>query len=197
MKKSWIILVFWLVFCGLSTALAAEVIDRVVAIVGGEIVTLSEVKSYSAARSLQAKLGSIEKKDPLEGLIRERLLKQEMDRLGIAVTDDDINAAIQEVVARNRVTLDVLKSELARKGTSFEKYKKDLADQIFRMKFMGQVIYPRIKLTDEEIARKANGNTSDEARFRARMELFEARTPEELSKYLDEVRSKTYIEIKK
>lgn len=176
---------------------AAEVVDRVVAIVGGEIITLSDMRGYSSQRSFQAKLGALETKDPLEALIREKLLKQEMDRLGIAVTDADINAAIQEVIARNKIPLEALKAELARKGTPFDKYKKDLADQILRMKFMGQVIFPRIKLSEEEVTRKTNGNSSDEARFRARMELFEARTPEELSKYLDEVRAKTYIEIKK
>jgi peptidyl-prolyl cis-trans isomerase SurA len=173
------------------------VVDRVVAIVGGEIITLSDVKGFSAQRSFQAKLGSLETKDPLESLIREKLLAQEIDRLGLAVTDQEIDQAIQEVLSRNRMTLDQLKSEIAKKGTSFDKYKKDLSDQIFRMKFMGQVIFPRIKITEEEIARKMNGSSTDEARYRARLELLQERSPEELKKYLDEVQAKTYIEIKK
>jgi peptidyl-prolyl cis-trans isomerase SurA len=183
-----------------SSAFAAEVVDRVVAVVGSEIVTLSDIKNYSAQRSFQAKFGapdSKDSKDPLEALIRDKLLKQEMDRLGIATTEQDIDSGVQEVLKRNNIPLEVLKSELAKKGTPFAQFKKEMSDQIIRMKFLGQVIFPRIKISEEEIARKTNGNSSDEARFRSRMEILEARAPEELSKYLEEVRAKTYVEIKK
>lgn len=188
-----------LIFLVLSTTSlqAAEVVDRVAAVVGNEIITLSDIRNYSQERSLEGRLAGRDAKDPLEALIRERLLKQEMERLGLSATDGEIDSAVKEVVARNGISLEVLKGELAKKGTSFAQYKKDLGDQIRRMKFMGQVIFPRIKISDEEIARKTGGDSSEAARFRARMEILEARSAEEVARYLGEVRAKTYVEIKK
>ncbi len=166
---------------------AAEVVDRVVAIVGGELITLSDVKNFTSQGST---------KDPLEALIREKLLKQEIERLGLQATEQDIKSAIQDVLQRNGVTLEGLRAELSKKGMPFEKYKNELGDQITKMKFMGQVIFPRIRVTEDEIVGKS-ANSSDEARFKARLEILESRTPEEMSKYLNEVRDKTYVEIKK
>ncbi|HSA59739.1 MAG TPA: SurA N-terminal domain-containing protein [bacterium] len=181
---------------------AAEIVDRVVAVVGSDIITLSDVKKFSAQRSANPRLAEgmagapAASKDPLEALIREKLLKLEMERLGVAATDGEIDAAVNDVVTRNGITLDILKSELSRKGTPFEKYKKDLGDQIRQMKFLSQVIFPRIKISEDDVARKAGAKPSDEARIRARMELLQARSSEELVKYLDEARSKTFVEIK-
>ena len=176
---------------------AAEVVDRVVAVVGEEIVTLSDVRGYSAERSFEAKIVGRETRDPLEALIREKLLRQEMERLGITASPDEIQAAVQEVLQRNKMTSETLRSELSRKGISLDRYKKDLGEQIRRMKFMGQVIYPRIRIPEEEILKKAGGNADEQARFRARMEILDTRAPEEIGRYLDELRAKSFVEIKK
>ncbi len=179
-----------------SPLLCGEVVDRVVATVGNEIITLSDVKHYQKPKS-NKKVDPMDSGDPLEALIREKLLKLEMNRLEITATDEDISGSIHDVLTRNKITLDTLKAEIARKGISFESYKKDMAEEIKQMKFMGQVIFPRIKVTDEEISRKAAGNSTDEGRFRARLALLQERAPEELRKYLDEAKAKTYIDIKK
>ena len=180
----------------------AEIVDRVVAVVANEVITLSDVKHYSAQRSANVRLGGMEasgsaQKDPLEALIREKLLNSEMQRLGIVITEEDINGAVQDVLTRNKVPLDVLKAELSRKGMSFEQYRKNLSDQIRQMKFLSQAIFPRIKLTEEEINRKTGPNPTEETRVKARIELLQARSSAELAKFLDEARAKTYVEIKK
>ncbi len=184
MKKTFLFLITLLLVA--STA-AAEVVERVVAVVGTEIITLSDLKKFSANGSRQ---------DPLDALIREKLLKAEMERLGVAATAAEIEAAIQDVAKRNNITVGILKGELARKGVAFEQYKKDLGGQIRQMKFLSQVIFPRIKLSEDEIIRKAGPKASEEARMKARFELMQARSSEELAKYLDEARGKTFVEIK-
>lgn len=182
MKK---ILFFTLFFVPLLAS--AELVDRIVAIVGDEIITLSDVKKYKAPP----------KKDPLEELIRQKILLLEIDQLGIDVTNDDLANAIGEVLTRNRIQLEELKKELEKEGKGFEQYKQELRTEIRKMKFLGQVIYPRIKVSEEEILRKLGKNPSDEDRIRARRQIVESRLNQELENYLDEVRQKTYIEIKK
>src|SRR5262245_38139535 len=100
-----------------SGASRAEVVDKVVAVVGNDIITLSDVKQYASERSANAKLAqglpgtASATKDPLEALIREKLLKSEMERLGVSATDQDVEAALNDVVARNHITVDILKAE--------------------------------------------------------------------------------------
>lgn len=201
MKRLTLLAASFAVFA-LSGAARAEVVDKVVAVVGNDIITLSDVKQYQSQRSANARLAEglpgtpSATKDPLEALIREKLLRSEMDRLGVAASQQDIEGALNDVVSRNHITMDVLKSELAKKGMSLEKYKKELGNQIQQMKFLSQVIFPRIKISEDEVARKAGPNPSDQTRVRARMELLQARSSEELVKYLDEARTKTYVEIK-
>lgn len=164
---------------------AAELVDRIVAVVGDEIITLSDVKSHPSS------------KDPLETLIREKILKTEMERLGLNASDDELDNAVREVLTRNKITLDSLKSELSRKGIPFDRFKRDLGEQIRQMKFMGQVIFPRIRVSEEEILSKAGPNPSEESRLQARIEILKSRAPDEMEKYLGELRGKTYVEIKK
>lgn len=166
---------------------AGEVVDRIVAVVGTEVITLSALKRFHPPA----------KKDPLESLIREKLLEIEMEKSGITVTDDDLANALREVLARNRITIDQLKSELTAKGQGFEGYKEELRRQIRRMKFLGQVIYPRVRISEEEINRRLGPHPTEEERLRIRQELVESRISQELENYLDEVRRKTYVEIKK
>lgn len=174
----------------------SEVVDRVVAVVGNDIITLSDLRAYQSQRGPVERIPGEKKKTPIEGLIREKLLEQEMAQLNLNASEEEINNALKDIAARNNMSVDVLKSEMTRQGVSLEQYKKTLSNQIRQMKFMGQVIYPRIKISDEEIARKAGKNPSDESRMRAKLEIMQSRAPEELSRFVDELRSKTYVEIK-
>jgi len=194
MKKKILFIIGSLFF---TTSTFAETVDRIAAVVGGDIITLSDVKNYSASRSFEKKHLPGETRDPLQALIREKLIQQEMTHLGIEASDQDIASAVQDVLQRNHASLEGLKAELSKKGTSYEKYKKDLGEQIRQMKFLGQVIYPRIRLSDDEISKKSAGDSSEEGRFKARMKLLEERSPEEIDKFVAEIRSKTLIEIKK
>lgn len=181
MKKVLLLIVFP------ACLLAAELVDRIVAVVGNEVITLSDLKNYHGK----------DKKDALEELIREKLLEQEMERISVIVTDDDLGGTLREVLARNRMSLEELKAELAKKGQGFDAYKTQLRHEIRRMKFMGQVIFPRIRVSEEEISRKLGKNPAEEDRLRVRQELIQSRLSQELENYLDEVRQKTYVEIKK
>lgn len=188
--------------CWVPPVAHAEIVDRVVAVVGNEVITMSDVKAFSAQRSANAHLfestpgAPSSSKDPLDALIREKLLKLEMERLGVTAPEAEVEAAVNDVVTRNHITLDILKGEIAKKGMTFDKYKKDLGDQLRQMKFLSQVIFPRIKIGEDEVAKKAGANPSEQSRIQARMQLLQARSSEELVRYLDEARSKTFVEIK-
>lgn len=170
----------------MGQAFGGELVDRIIAVVGSEMITLSDVKKKGAVS-----------KQPLDDLIQEKLMEQEISRLKLTVSQSEKQAAISDVLQRNGMTLEELRRELAAKGTPWTSYEQELEEQVKKMKFIGQVIYPRIKISDDDILRESKGDKDDEARLRARYRLLQARAPDELKNYLNEVREKSYIEIKK
>lgn len=177
---------------------AAEVVDRIVAVVGTEIVLDSDLKAFAKRRSVPHPLGKL----PLDELIREKLLLQEITKLGISVSDQELSEALQNILAKNRMTPEALRAELSAKGVPFGTYQEQVREQIKQMKFIGQVIYPRVRVPDTEINKRLKNQVprasqaSEEERQRVRQEIIESKITGELAKYLDEVRSKSYVEIK-
>lgn len=178
----------FLIFCLIASPVwGAELVDRIVAIVGGEMITASDLKMAEKAGE----------KNPLEAMIRKKLLEGEMERAEITVQDGELADAIREVMARNQVTLPQLKEELAKKGMTYEGYKEELRREVRKMKFLGKVILPRIRISEEELLRELPKNPTEEDRIRTRQRLMESKLSGELANYLDEVRRKTFVEIKK
>lgn len=138
--------------------MADKTVDKIVAIVNQDVITL-----YDLDRAMAPMLAEIRKapnfdaayseakQKTLEQLIDDALLKQEIDKAKIEVDENELARAIAGVLAQNRITIDMLRSELASKGISFESYKKQLADQIRRMKFIQQNVSAALHISEEEI----------------------------------------------
>ncbi|MBI1909266.1 MAG: SurA N-terminal domain-containing protein [Deltaproteobacteria bacterium] len=172
-----------------SFLVRAEVVDKVVAIVGDEIITSSDVDIFYKNNKEKKTRGEI-----LEELVDEKLIQNEIKSLQIAVSSEELSQAIGSILAQNKTTPEALKTELAKKGVSYEQYKKQISQNVKKMKFLGQVIYPRIKVSEEEVEKYQKANprlTSNEAK----MNLYERRGQDELKRYLQEIRQKTYIDI--
>lgn len=160
MRRVWSIAVvvsafFW------AHGLRAEVIDKVVAVVNDEPVTL-----YELDRLMAEKLDEIKKaegkqiqKEKFQGyrdlalkkLIGEKLIDQEMTKRKIVVTDADVQKSLDSIMKRNNLSKEQLIQEVAKQGTTFDKYIVELKEQLKKMKFMGEVLAPRVKVTDSDL----------------------------------------------
>lgn len=136
----------------------AEVADRVVAIVGTEVITLYDVDRVMAqysteiakAKNRDEKFKTV-KREVLDALIADLLLKQAVMDAKIEVTSDDVARAIKNVLTQNQISIDVLKAELAKKGVSYESYKDDIKRNIERVKFINQQIGSVVKISDSDL----------------------------------------------
>jgi len=145
----------------LGGSVRAETVDRVVAVVNAEPITLYQLDKAMSQNIDQLKkiAGRLEKQDKfkdmrslaLKRIIDETLLNQELKKRKIEVSDEDVQKAIGNVLDRNKITQDQLIKELQAKGTSWAEYQVQLKEQIKRIKFMGQVIAPRVKVTDADL----------------------------------------------
>lgn len=157
----------------------AEVVEKIVAVVNEDPITTYDLEKMIARNEegkrlregLPEAMRPKEPADPnkvaLEDCINERLLEQEMKKFKIDVTEDDINKAINNVLQRNKMTEEDLKKEITKKGTSYSSYKEQLKTQLKRIKFMGRVIAPRVKVTNSDLDEFFAKNSDKFSRFQS------------------------------
>jgi peptidyl-prolyl cis-trans isomerase SurA len=143
---------------------AGEVIERVVAIVNGEPMLLSELRTRAAPflpRLMQnpSEVQRIAMTKQLYGelltqLIDERLLEQEARKLSISVGSGDIDRAVENVQRQSGLESAAFWEAVRGQGFTPEQYKADVRRQLLRLKVVNQKVRARINITEEDVKRK-------------------------------------------
>ncbi len=66
------------------------------------------------------------RKGIIDGLILEQLVDQKVKEHKLQVAKEDIDAAVDEIMAKNNITLDKIKEQLSKSGIGFEVFRKQL-----------------------------------------------------------------------
>lgn len=151
--KSRFILILLLFFLGqliLPTKLFSLTIDRVLATINNEIITLSDYKKYIKLSGYIENNEGVDK-NILKQLVEEKLILKEADRKGIEVTDSEINLAMEDFKEENNITDDILKLTLKEENISFDEFKNNIKNKIKIAKLMQSEIESKIIITDKEI----------------------------------------------
>jgi len=139
----------------------ASTVDRIIAIVNGDIITASDLKSATA----QARLGLLglsatgtparsqpSESDVLEQLIDQKLQLQLAEKQGITVEPEEVNNALQDVKRKNGLPDDsALEKALLDENFNFDQYKNGLKEQIMILKLVNREVKAGVVLSDEEI----------------------------------------------
>jgi len=152
-----VIFIFFLV----PSAFGADYVDRVVAVVNDDVITLSEVekagRNFFARIRSQAPADEVEmslekgRKEVLNTLIDNMIAKQKAVELSITVDETEIDSAIELILARNNATLQDFRKELVLMNISEQDYRNDLRAQILQSKLIGSQVRSRIVVTEEDI----------------------------------------------
>jgi peptidyl-prolyl cis-trans isomerase SurA len=144
-----------------TTVTHANVIDRSVAIVNDETITLSEVNDLGRAFFKKiteetpperlAETLQQARKTVVDKLIDKKLLIQEAKKLGIQVTDQDVDAAVQRVLTTNKTTMDEFRQELSAMGMTEQQYREELRDQILSSKLINHEVRTKVVISEENI----------------------------------------------
>jgi peptidyl-prolyl cis-trans isomerase SurA len=149
-----------LCLCLLSDVHAA-VVDKVVAVVNDEAITLSEVdeeaarifQSMTKDSSSSASKATINdaKEAALNGLIDRRLINRRAKLTNTTVTDEELDAAF--TTTRTRMGLDPIefRKKIERSGMTEEQFKKQLRDQVLQNKLVSYDVRAKIVVTEEMI----------------------------------------------
>jgi len=164
----------WMMMLFTAAAAGAVVVDRIVAVVNDEVVTLSELNR--AFESFARKIEADYKGDNKEGFLKHNkelflrrivdqiLIEQEAKKAGkgfATIKDEEVMVVLNDMLARNQVSMDDYIRKLAAEGSSLEAIKKEIRDQMLRMRLLRQEVQSKIVVTDEEIGEYYNKHRTE------------------------------------
>lgn len=142
-------------------AYAGDVVDRIVAQVNGEIVTLFELNEQMKplldrlqGRQLSDndKLALVEaRKQILNKMVDEILIRQQVEKLGITVTDTEILNELEATQKRNKLSGEDFEARLRLEGMTLDEYKDKLRNEILKHRLLGVMVKRKVVVSDEEV----------------------------------------------
>ncbi len=166
----WAILLIFLAATG-----HAKTVERIVAIVNDQIVTLSDLESFKktsvtgglvdeALSGLFDMKAVVKDRDLLVNyLIDERLMDSEVKKRNLSVTIERVEQEIRSITQRNQISRAQLKQALEAKGVVFSDYQNFVKTTLERQSLIEREVSSRIKISDDDIAAHylANKGKSD------------------------------------
>jgi peptidyl-prolyl cis-trans isomerase SurA len=129
-------------------------IDGVAAVVNTGYITRKEIDDRVAAlqkQGIKAPDATEFRKAVLERLIVEKIQMQNAEQEGIKVTNKDLDRIIGDIAAKNKLTYAEFRAKVDASGTSFERYKESLREDVILTRFREREVDARIKISDAEI----------------------------------------------
>ena len=156
------ILAFSLLICCLPSIGTTKLVDKVIAVVNDDVITLSEVEEEAsriyqsmgkeASGQTASSPSMAEARDiALNELIDRRIINQRAKLTNTTVSDEELANAYEST--RTRMALDPaeFKKKLERSGMTEETLKKQIRDQILQSKLVSNDVRSKIVVTDEMI----------------------------------------------
>jgi len=138
--------------------LQAEVIDRVVAVVNSDIITLSELEEQGKdalrrAEGEEDQEAAAEeiKRQLLSQLVERKLTQQEAEKAGIEVSDSELDGAFTQILKRNSTDSASFEQGLASIGKTVEEYRNLIKEELRKRKLINQQVRSKIVITDSKI----------------------------------------------
>ena len=154
------LILFWL----LSGAVAGhgELVDRIVAIVNDDCITLSELNEALEpyARQIRDAVYSAEeerqmliklRQEMLNTMIDQMLTDQEGEEFGVSISEEEVDRKIEQIIGEQSLTEEALRKSLEAEGYTLEEYRNKIREQMLRLKLINIKVKSKIAITDEEI----------------------------------------------
>lgn len=187
------VLTFLFLFLGITVfnpahLSAAEVVDRIVAIVNEDIITLLEldrsfqpyvhkIKERGYTLEKEQQMMSKAREEVLNQLVDQKLNDQEIRRYGVEVSAKEIDNIIERIMEANYYTHEELREALLSRGMKMAEYRRHLKEQILRSKLIDLEVKSKIVITQADI----------EAYYEAHKEQYTGKTRYHLGSILMQV----------
>jgi len=150
-----------------------EMLDRIAAIVNDGLVLKSEldVQMSTVQKRLQEQRVELPSQSVLQQQVLDRLVLQEIQlqrakHVGLTVTDEQLNSALQEIAARNKIPFDQLPTALAAQGVDYKQYRESMRKELTLSTLRQRDVIAHINVSphelDQYLARQQSAAANDE-----------------------------------
>jgi peptidyl-prolyl cis-trans isomerase SurA len=156
----------------LAPGAPAEIVERVVAKVNGDIVTLTEFQARQVA-AVQA-AGGMTTDAQIERYLRDNnakilqeaiddlLLQQKAEEMGMRLKPDYINEIIENIKKENNIQSDdELQQQLRREGMSLDDLKRNITRSIMKRQLLSHELESKIAVSDDEVRAEYEAKHAD------------------------------------
>lgn len=156
-----IFLFLFILLTATGVGATSTTITSIAAVVNAEIITTYQLER--TLRSLLAQQGFERapseaemteiRQEVLEQMISDLLLQQRSRELGLRVSEQEIDRAVEDVKSNNNLDLAGLEAALEAEGMTLESYREQIRDDILRYRLMAQEVDYRAQVTSAEVRR--------------------------------------------
>ncbi|WLI75507.1 peptidylprolyl isomerase SurA [Kosakonia sp. H02] len=168
--KNWKTLLLGIAMVANTSFAAPQVVDKVAAVVNNGVVLESDVDGLM--QSVKANAGQAGQQLPddatlrhqiLERLIMDQIILQMGTKMGVKVTDEQLDAAIADIAKQNNMTMDQMRSRLAYDGMNFNTYRNQIRKEMIISEVRNNEVRRRVTVLPQEVESLAQqvGNQND------------------------------------
>lgn len=133
-------------------------LDKVIAIVNNSVITENQLRQQLLAAQQQMRMNQTPipnaarlREQVLDHIIENELELQIAKQMGIIVDDTEVDKAIADIAARNRITSEHLRAELQKQGIDYKHYRKEIRDQMTISQVQQKALVGKINVSETEI----------------------------------------------
>lgn len=133
-------------------------VDRIVAIVNKEVITLSELNEAvgMAERELRRRGTPVPERSVLEHQMLERLILNKAQlqlarNSGLRIDELQLDRAVQRIAESNKMTLADFRQVLERDGVSFDAWREQVREQMLLTRLREREVDDRVQVSDTEV----------------------------------------------
>ncbi len=145
----------------LLSASPGDVVDRVAATVDGEVVTLSEIQERAGSEYDRAeKLPPGKEREEARGtalrrafdqIVAEKLLAKQAQALQLEVTEQQVDAAVEDIKTRNHFSEADLDRALADQGLERKAFRAQIRRELETYQVLQHKVRGRVKVSDDDL----------------------------------------------
>jgi peptidyl-prolyl cis-trans isomerase SurA len=129
-----------------STAGASVVVDRVIAVVNDEIITMSDLQREAGKTA-----DKTDERLLLEDMINRKLQMAAAKRAGMDVTEKEVSDAVEDIMKRNSLDRRQFEAALAKEGLTLDQYRAELKEQMTLSRVFNKFVRSGLTIDEGEI----------------------------------------------
>ncbi|ELY3600840.1 peptidylprolyl isomerase SurA [Cronobacter sakazakii] len=168
--KNWKTLLLGITLVVNTSFAAPQVVDKVAAVVNNGVVLESDVDGLMQSVKLNANQAGQQLPDDstlrhqiLERLIMDQIMLQMGQKMGVKISDEQLDPAIANIAKQNNMTLDQMRSRLAYDGLNYNTYRAQIRKEMIISEVRNNEVRRRVTILPQEVETLAEqvGNQND------------------------------------